>query len=76
MKTIKLGDFIFWKGKLAKAVTMCDLPQVGLEMQEENKCPHCLGTLKKEHIQVVIQSPLFQENAEPIPTINKHGKNI
>jgi len=78
MKTIKLGDFLFWKGKLAKAVATCDLPQVIIEVQEESKCPHCNGNLGKEQHSLVIQSPLFQENTAPVPTIklNNNGKDI
>ena len=56
---IETGDFFLWKGKLVKIVCI-----------ESCKCPHCGGDLGKEQFSVIPTSPLFQQNAEPLPTLN------
>ena len=70
MKTPHLQDFLLWKGKLAQVIGLCDRPTVIMHTIEQAKCPHCGGDLGVEQIEVVIGSPLFQENAEPIKTIS------
>ena len=70
MKIPKLGDFFLWKGKLAKIVCMAKEPTVVIETIESCKCPHCGGDLGKEQFSVIPTSPLFQQNAEPLPTLN------
>lgn len=70
MKTPHLQDFLLWKGKLAQVIGLVNYPSVVMHMVEHQKCPHCGGDLGVEQIEVVIQSPLFQENAEPIKTID------
>ena len=71
MKTPSLGDYLLWKGKIAKIVCTSDKPTVTIEMLEDKKCPHCNGSLGKEQIDVIVQSPLFKENAKPVQTIEK-----
>ena len=72
MKTPKLEDYILWKGQPAKIVGLSDGPQATIEIQESERCRNC----KSERIffrqfQVIIASPLFQENAMPIQTLEE-----
>lgn len=69
MKKPKLGDYIFWEGKLARIVWTTSEPTVGIELSEPNYCPHCAGSLGKHQFSMIPTSPLFQENAEPIQTL-------
>lgn len=69
MKKAKLGDWLLWKGKLAKVISRADSPTITIEMHENALCPHCGGDLGKEQHSYIPTSPLFQENAEPIQTI-------
>ncbi len=69
MKNPNLGDYLLWKGSPAKVVGETDRRLVIIEMLENSKCPHCNADLGKKQIQVIVSSPLFQENAEKIPTI-------
>ena len=64
MKTCELGDILYWKGELHKVIGRIDLPAVILE-NIERKCPEC-GRIQST---IIEQSPLFQENAEPVKTI-------
>lgn len=72
MKKPRLQDFLLWKGKLARVIGLCDRPTVIIEMIEPTKCPHCGGEIGREQVDVVIESPLFQENAEAIQTIKEN----
>ena len=69
MKNPKLGDYLLWKGKPARIEFESNDRQVGIIMLENKKCPHCGGDLGKDVIEVIVSSPLFQENAESLPTI-------
>lgn len=40
MKNPKLGDYLLWKGELAKVVYETDQRTVGIELMEDCKCPH------------------------------------
>jgi hypothetical protein len=71
MKTANLGDFLFWKGKLAKIISVTTRRSVGIEIQDPERCPHCNGELERKQFDVIPESPLFQENAEPVQTIEK-----
>ncbi len=71
MKIPSLCDYLLWKGKVAKIVCTSDKPTVTIEMLEDKKCPHCNESLGKEQIDVIVQSPLFQENAEALKTIRE-----
>lgn len=71
MKNPKLGDYLLWKGQLAKIVYETDRRTVGIEIQENCKCPHCDGDLGKEQINIIPTSPLFQQNAEPLQVMTK-----
>lgn len=70
MKTAKLGDFLLWRGELAKIVGTSDGYQVIIEPLKNCSCPHCGGDLGKKQIQVLVSSPNFQNGAEPIQTIS------
>lgn len=69
MKIPKLQDFLKFNGKLAQVIGLVDDPCVVIEFVESEKCPHCSGDLGKKQIEYVIDSPLFQDNSEPIKTI-------
>jgi len=70
MKNPKLGDYILWKGQLARVLYETSERTVGIELIDNHKCPHCQGDLGKKQINIIPTSPLFQENAEPIQTMN------
>jgi hypothetical protein len=69
MKNPHLGDFFLWEGKPAKVIGESEGHQVMIELLEDQKCPHCNGLLGKHAFQVIVSSPLFQQSAEQIPTI-------
>jgi len=69
MKRAKLGDYLKWNGQLAFIAYTTSQPTVGIEMLENKKCPHCGGDLGKEQFNMIVESPLFQENAEKIESI-------
>ena len=70
MKDAKLGDYLLWNGKPAKIIAETEKRQVVIELLENCKCPHCLGDLGKKQINVIVSSPMFQNEAEPMQTIN------
>lgn len=69
MKNPSLGDYLLWNGKPAKIIGTTDRRQVIIELLENCKCPHCKGDLGKEQIHMIVSSPLFQQSAERLPTI-------
>lgn len=71
MKNPKLNDYFFWKGEMAKVIGIAEQRTVIFEMLDPKKCPHCGEGLGVNQIQMIPTSPLFQENAEPIPTFEK-----
>jgi len=71
MKNPKLGDYLLWKGEPAKIIGTTSSQQVVIEMLENCKCPYCDGDLGKDQVHMIVSSPLFQQNAEIIPTMNE-----
>ena len=71
MKDAELGDYLLWEGKPAKIVGTSDTRQVIIELLEPQKCPHCDGDLGKKQINVIVSSPMFQEGAEKLQTIQE-----
>ena len=69
MKKAELGDYLLWKGELAKIVYESNQRSVGIELVEDCKCHHCNKSLGKKQIDIIPTSPLFQENATPLKTI-------
>lgn len=69
MKNPKLGDYILWKGQLAKVVYETSNRTIGIELIDDHRCPHCNGNLGKQQINLIPTSPLFQENAQALPTM-------
>lgn len=65
----QLGDYLKWNGELAEIVGEVDLPMVIISPLKPKKCAHCGGDLGREQIHVVLDSPLFSQNTEAIPTI-------
>jgi hypothetical protein len=76
MKDTKIGDYILWQDKPAKIIGECDKRQVIIEMLEKRICPNCGESLGVEQFQVVVASPLFQENANRLPTLIDDDKLI
>lgn len=71
MKKAKLGDFLLWNCKPAQIVAVADRPTVVINMLEERKCPHCQEPVGKDQFSVIVESPLFQENAQKVQTIEE-----
>lgn len=71
MKNPKLGDYLLWKGELAKVVYESTGRTVGIELIKDHKCPHCNESLGKKQIEMIPESPLFQDNAEALQTMDK-----
>lgn len=69
MKNPKLGDYLLWEGKPAKIIAETDQRMVIIELLENKLCPHCSGDLGKNQIHIIPTSPLFQQNAECLPTM-------
>lgn len=71
MKRPKLGDYLTWNGDLAKIIGTSSGEQVIIELLDNQKCPHCEGDLGKHQFTMIVSSPLFQESAQPLQTIDK-----
>ena len=69
MKKAELGDYLLWEGQPAKVIGETDSRQVVIELLEDAVCPHCEGKLGKEQIHVIVSSPMFQNGAEKMKTI-------
>lgn len=69
MKNPKVGDYILWRNAPAKIIGTSEGKQVIIEMLEDVKCPECGHRIGKDQFSVIISSPLFQESAEPIQTM-------
>lgn len=67
MKTAKLGDLLMWKGVEYKVVSIAEGKVLYMEPVRGESC---YGCGHKAEVSVLESSPLFQENAEPIPTIS------
>lgn len=69
MKNATLGDYLLWEGKPAKIIGETDQRQVIIELLEDAKCPHCGEGLGKVQTHVIVSSPMFQNGAEQMRTI-------
>lgn len=69
MKNANIGDYLLWEGKPAKVIGETDKRQVIIELLEDAKCPHCGGELGKDQTHVIVSSPMFQNGAEQMKTI-------
>lgn len=65
MKNPNLGDYLLWKGKLAKVISETWQRTVCLELLEN-----------KDQFDVIPTSPLFQENAQPVSSMDGDGKCV
>jgi hypothetical protein len=70
MKNPKLGDYLLWNDKPARIIGTTSSQQVIIELLENCKCPHCQGDLGKEQIHMIVSSPLFQQSAASLPTMD------
>jgi len=69
MKNLRTGRYLMWKGEPAKIIGWTDEKLIVIESLETKKCPHCKGDLGKKVEYVIINSNLFRENADALPTI-------
>jgi len=70
MRNAKLGDYLFWKGKIAKVSAETDQRQIMIQVYESERCNCCQRPLE-DQVWVIPTSPLFQDNAELIELIKK-----
>lgn len=70
MRTAKLGDMLMWEGELAKVVGIAEGKNLIIEIYEEEKCPRCKRSLGRKRFSVLEDSPLFQETAKAIQTLD------
>jgi hypothetical protein len=71
MKTVKPGDFIFWKGELAAVVATIDRPAALIQIIGECKCENCGHATPHHQFASIMSSPQFQESATPVPTMKE-----
>lgn len=76
MKNPQLGDYLLWDGQPARIIGESNSRKVIIELLENCKCPHCEGDLGKKQIHMIVSSPLFQEKAERLPTIEDDDRII
>jgi hypothetical protein len=71
MKTAELGDYFLWKGQLVKVGWINrGSKSIGFKFKREIHCPECGHLhLVDDSADVIEDSPLFQENAQPITSI-------
>ncbi len=70
MKKAKLGDFFLWEGKLVQCLWINEGHRsIGFKSTEKTCCPNCNIPIDYESFDVIEDSPLFQQTAEPIKTI-------
>lgn len=71
MKTADIGQVLKWKGKLVQVKFLNEGHRaIGMEFLEDEHCPNCGHNLGKKQFEIIESSLLFQENAEPVETIN------
>jgi hypothetical protein len=76
MKKVKEPNAIFkWRGKLVKVIGINEgMRAINIEYIDEKDsdllCPHC-GKPVNHQFEIIEQSPLFQESAEPIETLEE-----
>lgn len=72
MKTAQLGQYLIFEGKLVKVVSINPgSKSINMETIEDHLCPHCGESLGKKQIEVIESSPMFQNGAESIRTIDE-----
>lgn len=70
MITVELGDYFSWKGQVVK----CHAINTGQKaicfmIDKVVKCPDCGAShVIQQPVEIIEQSPLFQENAKPLQT--------
>lgn len=70
MKDGRAGQYLLWYGIPSKIIGEIHKTAVIIENLEDSKCPHCGESLGKKQLTVILGSPLYQENAKPMPTID------
>lgn len=68
MKKAELGDYFEWDGTLVKVIGIAHGKMVIFEEVNGQKC-ECCGLKNVGH--VMEDSPIFQENAQPLKTIQE-----
>lgn len=69
IKTVKLGDYFEWEGQIVECKWITgNARAIGFTVKKP--CPHC-GELLEQSMNVIESSPLFQNTANPIQTIQE-----
>lgn len=77
MKTANLGDYLFYDGALVKVIAINPGKKaIVMESLADELCPHCNKSLGKKQIEIIEDSPLFQDNAKPIQTITDGTEKV
>jgi len=77
MKDCNLGDYLIYESQLVKCVAVNPgRKEVILETLEDEYCPHCKESLGKKQMGIIVSSPLFQNGAQPLQTINQDDKTL
>jgi hypothetical protein len=69
MKNTKLGDVLNYDGQLFKVVAESDKRMVCLESINSTPCAYC-GKYGKDRFWIIPESPVFQEKASPVNTLD------
>lgn len=70
MKDGRAGQYLLWRNEPARIVGEINKRAVIIELQNDRICPQCGEHLGKTQLTVIVGSPLYQENAKPMPTID------
>ena len=77
MVTAESGMIFEFQGQLVQCIGIIDLRALCLiQIREEDfpKCPGCGHRQGPEHFAIIESSPLFQEGAKPVKTIQVEDK--
>lgn len=66
-----LNSIFYYKNELVQAVGIATDKVIFLRKLSTCLCPHCNKPIEQNDIALVESSPLFQENAKEIETLNK-----
>ncbi len=68
---VTLRDVFRWKGQLTEVIAVnTGMYSVAFKTKKNVKCPHCDGHHEIDEVNdVIVGSPLFENNATPVGTI-------
>lgn len=72
MKKAKLQDVIEWEGRMYQVVAInTGHRSICMKSLDKNTCIHCGQDNDHDFMDVIEDSPHFQENAKPVKTITE-----